>query len=330
MRKIYPLFAFLLCISCSEEFLKKEPVSANLNVLKFNNTNEIFSLVNELNEAVENPNARVSNDDFESFDDVYKQALTELSESKSIEKHDSLLQVYSDVLTLFEDSYVPKIGNSLYRVICNRDRLYEAEGYVHKVFDDQFIVSAEKTNALALLQVTSLDNLDPAIFRVINYQDFDFSPVNGKTSANCGTNLKAVYFDNNGKCSDDRRSYVRAYTYYVISGNNYTPAAISESWGELRNWLCNWKEYATILRTRNCSFDISFSINGANVTIPFQFADYNGDHEQYSHNIWNGPLYNSPIVWTGGVIPTIYFSRIHEEATTRGVGYDHFAILDCQ
>jgi hypothetical protein len=285
---------------------------------------------------------------FTSFDDVYKQALARLDEVETTEQHAQLLREYGDVLTLSEGTYVPTLRNPMYRKICNRDRLYASGGYLHRVVDDQNIVFTKKENARALLGVSSASGLDASIFRVANYSTTAPAPdsAGARVAASCGHTLQKDYFLNNSGCRNDRRAWVRAHAYFIISGFHYTPAAISEAWAERRTGTsCNWKHYQNVLHTKNCSFTAQVTIN--DTTLTFQKTashlpssnPYDSTSEEWEHTIWGdwgadgGPALGAPIYWGGGIPPAIEFSQIHLESSSQGVGAnhsDHWAVIDCQ
>ena len=219
----------------------------------------------------------------------------------------------------------------MYRKIVNRSRLYIANGYIHKIIDNQHIVFADIENKKRLMQIESVEALDSKVFNIFQYQHYE-DQVNSRTNANCGNNLQANYFDNQPNCRNDRRIYVRGYTYYLISGYNYTPRVIAEAWGELRTGtFCNWKSYKTRLSTRNCSFTVTATLNNTNYSFSLtsaQLPDYYGTTDEYSHIIWDGAVSANPIYWQGGTVPTIQFTQIHLEANSRGTG-DNWVVLDC-
>jgi hypothetical protein len=320
MKNLIPVFILLIALSCTDT----APVSPRENaVLRFKDANEIFSYVKNKNEG-----------SFESFNDVFQEATKKLAEAKTEAEHTQLLETYRDVVILADDTYKPTLSNSVYRAIINRDRLYIAGEHVHKVLNDQHIVYTKEENINALRRITSLDGLNQEIFKVASYQDTPVSPDDARTAASCGPTHQKDYFHNESNCRNDRRVWVRAHAFYAISGNNYTPSVISEAWGELRRgtW-CNWAQYHTRLSVRNCSFTVYITINGTNASYTFtntDLPDHTSDGDVYDYTIWNGPVLGGPITWTGGAIPTIEFSAIHEEATSRGVGETNWAVIDCQ
>ncbi len=232
---------------------------------------------------------------------------------------------------LVDSSYVPRIKNYIYRTICNRDGLYVARGYVHRVFDDQFIVYTDVENVADLKQISSINGLDPDKFKVAQYQDFsdEHNKINGRSLATCGNPQNAEYFDNHSKCKDDRTVNLYAYTSYIIAGAYYTPRAIVEAYGRIRTGVwCNWKQYQTILATRNSGINVLWTINNSAKTIVLPFADYNGTTEVYEWDLVNGPI-GTETYWNSGPAPTITFSAIHAEATSRGVS-GNWVIMDCR
>lgn len=319
------LFAILVVATvlfgCEEQLETQNAKQTNL--LTFKNLNEMSDYLIGTGDGQGN---------FKSFDKIYLEAVDKLAEAVTEEEHSKLLAEYSDVVKLVDETYEPVLTNSRYRKIVNRDRLYIADGYVHKVLDDQFIVFTDKKNINELRQINSIQGLNRDVFKVLQYQNFDGSnsSPDGRTNADCGNNLRKDYFDNQPNCRNDRRVWVRGYTYYLISGYYYTPYVISEAWGELRTGtFCNWKGYQTRLSTRSCSFTSTASLNGTTYSFYQAPSDYNGTTDEYSHTIWNGPVSANAIYWQGGTPPTIQFTQIHLEANSRGTG-DNWVVLDCQ
>ncbi len=319
MKKLLlPVFILFLSLSCSEDSLV---IPSENNILKFKNIDEILAFMKNGNE----------NGNFVSFDEIYHEAVDQLSNAETEAEHSELLNTYRDVVTLSEETYVPTLSHTAYRKIINSDRLYVSDGSAHKVINDQFIVFCDEKNINELKKITSEQHLDSKIFKVFKYQsvDSDLNQTDGRVAANCGASILAEYFYNQGRCRDDRRVYIRGYTSFIVSGNQYTAAVISEAWGQLRTgtW-CNWKPYPTTLSTRNCSFTVTFRINDVDYVKPFAFADYYGTTDEYEHILIQGP-YSIPFTWQGGYTPTIQFTNAHLGASSREVN-GNWAILDCQ
>jgi hypothetical protein len=323
MKKIIPLLALIIALSCSEDPLvsqKKE------NILSFKNSEEILAYVKGPKEDDGN---------FQSFEDLFIKANEELAAAQTEEEHSRIMDAYSDILKIEDETYKPIIMNSVYRSIINRERLYISGDYVHKVLDDDYIIYTKKENINALRHLNTTDNLDKKIFTVTTYQGITSDLSNGKTNANCGPTHQKDYFHNESNCRNDRRVWVRGHTYYIINGNQYSPAVIAEAWGELRRgtW-CNWARYHTILSVQNCSFTVHIEINGGEDDLPYtnvDLPDYTSTTDIYGYTIVNQPLYANGgyITWAGGFPPTIEFSAIHLEANSRGVGFGNWAIIDC-
>lgn len=345
MKKLYLktiMFLFLIVtISCNDEVQKfDESYDFSVdNILSFKNEGEIFAYGSITKE---------NRGGFMSFDDLYKKAITQLNEVETEEQHARILKEYSDVITLSDSTYSSLISNGAYRRICNRDRLYVSGNYVHKVFDDQHIIFTEKQNVNALIKIKSVTGIDANLFKVVQYQESIKSAINGRTQADCGVDLSADYFANYAKCRDDRRAWVRAYAYFMISGYNYTPTVFSECWAEIRNGWCNWNQYQNILHSKNCSFTVKATINLNTNYYSRTSTDmptYNGTTAEWEHLIWAYPAWQqnpdgsfgipvgSSISWNNGPTPTIQFHAIHMESSSQGVGADdptHWAVLDCQ
>lgn len=265
---------------------------------------------------------------FESFKTVYLNAINELDQAESLEQHNVLLNEYNDVLTIIDSTYVPKITNPFYQIVCNRAGIYESNGYAHQVIDSDLIVIAKAENINKLQEVSSASGLDSNIFRVVSYTSNDGRIISGgRVNADCGTTLQKDYFANARKCRDDRRVYVRAHAYFVISGNQYTPSAIGEAWAEIRNGSCNWKIYDNPIHTRNCSFTVSTTLNGTTSNYPLTFFDRS--QNSGSITLHHGAV-AQPIIWQGGFVPSIQFTQVNLESNSQGVGFGNWAIIDCQ
>lgn len=335
MKKL-KLLLLLAIVSCTDPIETTEIGYdfSSANILTFNDESGIIGYGKQSN----------GNASFVSIDDLYRKAIIKLGESQTEEEHSKILEEYKDVLVLKDSTYVPLLGNVTYRKIINRDRLYVSANYVHKVIDDQYIIFTEKENVNTLLKLESPKGINEDIFRVVKYQDSFKTEINegsiqsGRTNANCGSNLIADYFDNHGGCSDDRRAYVRAYSYFIISGYYYTPAVFSECWAEIRNWRCNWNQYTNVLHSKNTSFTVSMNINNSTLSYNSGYIpDYSGTGYEWEHVIWGTTSGGSPVgpstYWNNGPSPTIQFSAIHMESSSQGVGANipgHWAVIHCQ
>jgi hypothetical protein len=318
----FSLLILILVVSCISEFDEKAEVNLlDSNILRFENSNQMLLYFNEITNETQ---AKLKNeiDGFVSFKEEYLNVVDLLEKSTSSEKHDSILYANSNLVELRDSVYLPKIENPFYQLICNKDGFYVSENKLHKVISNDEIAFTDLDYA-DLLLTGQFKHEHVEIVKYSSYEDLH----SGKVKANCGSHLQADYFSNSSGCKNDRRVYIRAYSYYAISGNQYTPMVISEAWAEIRNWLCNWKPYDTELKTRNCSFTVSAFINGQNLNSTMSFPD---------RIVWSGSiiLHNGPtaqpVMWQGGQIPTIQFTSIHEESSSRGVGLSNWAVIHCQ
>lgn len=330
MKKNTVKLLFLILLgSCSDEAPMKS-TQRTLKTLQFKDSGEMIAYFSSVIDGKTDAAGRIASeqeDSFESFREIFDAAVERLSATTSNDEHDLVLAEYQDVLTLVDSTYVPKIVNPFYQVVCNRDGVYESAGYAHKVVNENAMVITDADNIDALEGVHATVGLDSTEFRVAYYAISETTSNNtGKITANCGDTFKKDFFKNERRCSDDRRVYVRGYASYILSGYQYTPRVISEAWGEQRNWLCYWRDYDTVVSSHNCSFTVSASINGAVYNYPMSFQDKTVTAG--SLIIHDGHI-GVPITWHGGTVPTIQFTRIHEEATSRGVG-NNWVIMDCQ
>lgn len=322
-KKLPILFGvFLVLLSCSEE----SPLSTqNSNLLNFNSTDEIFNYSND-------PSRKPIG--FESFEDLFLKAVDEISTVENENDHQRLLEKYQDILTITDETYSPTISNSVYRMIINRERMYRSGDYLHKVLNNEFIIVTDMANMDALRQINSVQGIDEEKFTVVKYQgESTVQEIGGRSSANCGSDLRQDYFLNASNCRDDRRAWVHGYTWYAISGTQYTPSVFAKCYGELRTGtFCRWKPYTTQISTRNCSLTVTIVINGITQSYSrtsLDMPNYDGTVDEYEHFMINGPLLTGPINWAGGSIPTIQFTAIHLEGKTRGTN-NNWAVLNCQ
>jgi len=338
-KAIYLFILSTLFLSCKEEESLISPVPNELEYLKFDDINQMDRYFNSIANPTDDTFQKTSvenNSQFESFKEVYYKAMEELDDLESDEQHEKFLQKYSDIIVLRDNTYMPKISNSFYQAICNRDGIYESEGYVHKVIDDNQMIITESKNISALKNINSISGLDSKKFQKVTYNVSSTVPHEGRMATSCGqSSVIKDYFNNNRRCRDDRKVYVKGYVYWITSGRTYIPAASAEAYGMLRNGWCNWKPYKTSLATRNCSFLVSASINGQST--PYSntqyysktFADQSTTSDAYEIQIHYGRLTQSSYFWDQLSTPSIQFMQVNLEATSRGVG-NNWVELNCQ
>jgi hypothetical protein len=208
--------------------------------------------------------------------------------------------------------------------------VYLTKNFAHKVLDDTYIAYGSRASLPMIRELDLQKARRSSGVTVVKYQSPDeYTAVSGgRSQVACSSEMSATYYHNNSGCKNDRQVYVRAYTWLAVNGNSYTPSVISAAKGKIRNWLCNWNWYETLLYTRNCSLAVSVTINDGTLNYPVMtFPDYNGIVDEPEHIIVNGPVGNA-IIWQGGAVPSITFRQIHEEASSRGVN-GNWAILHC-
>lgn len=330
-KAFYPLSVILL-LSCTEEqIMLTEQAETPLNTLEFADTQEINAYVNAVHSSQNENGARTISTTFESFDKVYKEALAKLDLAETIEQHDLILEEYSDVIHVEDSTYVPKIKNLFYRKICNRGGLYISDGFAHKVIGDEAIVYTRKANIEALAAVKSVENLDETKFISTRYQETTTDPSNGRMLAACGAPEMATYYKNPSGCNDDRKVTTYINPFWIVSGNDRTPAALSQVYGQLRTGVwCNWKNYETRLEHVNVSFTITYGTTLGTADVIMNRPDYIGTNDVERYESWNGALIGGPMNWNGYSPLVIYTKEAHQEGTSRGVGTDNWAILDCE
>ncbi len=262
---------------------------------------------------------------FVSFQSVYEEALNAIDQATTVDAHNAVLNQYKDVITLKDSLYAPVIMSPLYRFICNRNGVYFADGYAHKLVQGSKIVVTKLDNAEKLNAISNTDNLNDEIFRIFDLKAESITSA-GRTNANCGTYLEAMYYDNPSGCKNDRRVYINAYTEHIVSGDYYTPYVSSVVWGTLRTGtFCNWKDYSTVLSARNCSYTVTSTVRSTE-TLGTNADSVTGTG--YSLTVFAGTL-GSPALWQVPLaIPTIQFTGIHAEANSQGVG-SNWAVIHC-
>lgn len=327
MKRMILFFGLLIAASCVDDVApEKSPVAMRKemlqSILEFSDLEEMLAYVNRIAEDEE----AAASDGFESFNEVYYRALNEISSITTEEDHERLLAAYSDVLTLVEDEYIPVIDNFIYGSICNRGRLYKSGGYIHKALDSEHLIFTEEENEEALMKIRSLDGLDLDVFRVIRYQK------NEQGLTGCGSSMKfeAVYFDNHTRCTDDRRVYIGTQASYTCAGPSCSVAIESKVWGKKRNSWCNWRGYSTKLYNRNCSLNVRVTLGATDVSFPAIYSDYSSLNDQPLHTLAPGILFVNAFQWDGKTMPAVTFNSIHLEGSSRGVGTNHWAIIDCK
>ena len=335
----------LLAFSCSEEKLKIAPQgTVDQNILNLTTDEDFFTYSSEIDG---NGNSKISGRKaekklgFTSFDDIYNQALKELSEAEDQDQEKSILNKYSDVVILLDSAYQPRIGVSIYRKICNRNRIYQTGDIVHKVLDDQFMVSTDKGKLDELTKLNSVDNLDLKTFKLLRYSDGGYS--GGRTAGTCGNLWNIDYFENNSGCRDDRRVWAFAQAVFINTGSingfqRLLPWVNVNIHGQIRNRLCNWNSYATVLSYRNVSFTVlsyqntsSDPIFTSSIRVPYSASspDFSSGSDSYGITIFDRST-GTPIVGENVTIGGPYqFTQIRVEATSRGVN-GNYAVINCQ
>lgn len=149
---------------------------------------------------------------------------------------------------------------------------------------------------------------------------------------------------------DRRRVFVETYLQYIYGGI-YIPG---ESWieagkmmisikvyGEKKNFWGNWKRYKTDLVFKSGSFDVYIpeaELGGDLLqespiwSVENWNASSSSDMKEFSQHKW---IYKYPnmIYPAEELLPSdlsgFYFEKSYVKATSRGVGYDNYAIINC-
>ncbi len=338
-KTIYFLLVSIICISCQEDELnpdidKKDEIDLTLisnsdqpSTLKFDDAEQMLDYINSKDgdDAVKRTMLEDKNN-FQSFREIYQEAMIELDEVENIKQHEAFLKKYKDIVSVVDSTYVPRIKNPLYQKICNREGIYVSEGYAHKVMDSEYMIITESEYINKLRKINSKANLDSEIFRIAPYNSSNnvarrvIEPIDGGgsggssggSSGGCGSSINKNYYNNNSKCRDDRKVFVSGLADFIISGNNYTPTVYVQAYGEKRSaFFCNWNNYKTSLATRDCSYRITVTMNGQNYSYSESFPDQETTSDALDIVIDEGALTDNPIYWQGGAVPTIEFTRIN-------------------
>lgn len=337
----------IITISCTEEKIASTNGQTNVqeetyNLLNFNSAQEFLDYNIDNSKRAEN-HARLSSTSFISFDEVYLQALSELSLATDNNEEAKILQKYSDVIVLRDSTYTPIIEPKLYRDICNRDRIYQTGEFINKVVDSRSIVSTKKEFYNELLKINSITNLNSEKFNIIQYSQSANAVTNGRTQSSCGNSYSVDYFQNYSGCSGDRRVVIEAKAYLAFVGfidgfQVIYPWVSIEILGLKRNSFCNWKRYTTILSSRNVSFacmsyqNISTDpVFTTSVRVPFTFshADYTTTSDAIRLTVFNANTGTSIVGENPYKDGPYEFTQIRIEASSRGTD-NHWASINCQ
>jgi len=322
---IYPI----MFISCRELQLTndRETQQIMFESRKFESIDEFFDrddFKNDLNRTNK------------SFDDHYHDFLEKLDSLDTEDAHTSLLEEYSDIIKLEDETYTPLITNVVYRKLINR--IYIVTGIVHKVMSDNTIAITDLDNLSLLNDTNSEEEAELRNFTLNKYQFSEKKRLLSSARVEddmvvwCDWNgdgnveARARYWNNNSGCKDDRKAWIRGRAYFSIAGGFYEPGYIGEVWGEKRSaFTCNWSLYKTTLQTKNNSVGVEYYINTVE-TWDVSFPDYSSSSDESDHQMFWGSI--GPEEYNNGTGPYITLKDIHGEVSSRGIG-SNWAILDC-
>jgi hypothetical protein len=311
-----PLFlASILFISSCVAAVETDDPSLDSTVLSFTGHQQIAEYL-----------SNDEDNDFKSFDSLYRHALNLLEEASEGEKA-RLLEEYADIVEERDDRYVPVISNSNYRKIINKDRIYISSQVAHKVVDNRYIVTTNLDNMEDLKKVSSISNLNVEEFKIIEYQNAKTLP-SQKNLSSCSSYYIVDYFANGRRCRDDRRIWLEASAHFLIDGPFAQPWVSAIAYPMIRNGSCNWNSYTNPTYAQNLTFTSYHEVNGLGSYVTGSIPNLAATTSVLT--IFNGPV--GPIY----VQPSSGFSQfeaIHMEASSQGVGADdpsHYAVIDCQ
>jgi hypothetical protein len=270
---------------------------------------------------------------FLSYRSVFRQAMQEWQNVESPADLSKFLAKYDDIVTVVDSVLRPHIDIRLYQGIVNREGVYETNGFLHKIVGDE-IMTVAKADAEKLNSISHNAELTPKESGVRAYR-YRSRPVEKEARVNstCTTHMTASYFHNESNCRHDRRVYMSARSYVVLStnttGDYRQPRVEIKVWGTLRTgtW-CNWKQYSTTLAYRNVSFSIMAWADQGGIAIPQSYSRVLPDYAP-AEDRWDLP-WDQPIgdrVHNQVIYPSP-FTNFHGEATSRGA-HGVWVILDC-
>lgn len=266
-----------------------------------------------------------------SFENYYQEFLSKQEKAEDSNQLEQLLDEYKDIVTRHDSMVFPIIQIEMFRLICNKDRIYGSQEYLFKVMDNKNIVIAKKEEYKELAELKTIPNPDNKKFEVFVYSGKN-NFIEGRIQADCAKNsIIETYI------SDNRSVTVYARVFNSPTGNQIQPVLSAGIYGRTQSWFTGgWSRYSTELSYRRCRFYVSHA-NASNSSgiLPYNDTltnliapDYSGTSDEREHQIYyNHPLCD-PFDRVGGQGPSIYFAYIHMEGSSRGVG-DNWAIIDC-
>lgn len=338
MRKLFICYCVLVIASCSDDSNQvfDENDDRVLPFLSFNTVEDLNSYVTSwASGRTENARQIAAVPGFESIEELYTRIKIDLNNAASRESYLGILHSNRDIVFLTADSTVePVMENRHYRIIANRQGIYQAQGQVHKVIDNKSIVIAAPVHLDGLIKIGSNSTIDSDTYTKVVYAQSHLDTRHGRTSAwPCAQDdfIQLTYLHDPSGCQNDRQTWLTVQTYFVVVGNTRTPWFHAWADSKRRNVVCNWNYYDTSYKTKDAAFHIRYDINNP-VHVYYTTAeipDYNeGNGNELVHEIvWDqlGPTEVLPIP----LVATIYFVWAHIAASSRGIGFNNWITVDC-
>ena len=342
-------------------------------VANFNTPEELFDFLDKSSTMTDEELEQweVKND-FISQRSILNEAYSKLSGAVTEEEVYDVLDKYKNVLQIVNDVIVPKLDLSHYNIIVNKDGIYSVGNMVFKVTTNkQYGVTKRYYKILYSSNLSNMGIENQVYVSPINIPYFNEN--GGNSSARepfddgdppppppadpppvvCGYFYDKDYIKNVSGCVNDRKLYVKVYTYYLhtaywesLDGVSYLsqywkPFFYSGVFGYKNSLLCNWNSYETSIQVRN----YHHVVRGFEWVTPYVSGNYKTNASPKYYEITNDD-YNSPtdtysiqdllsvhkdFVKNEPELVLDYpqdFRSVHIEASSRGIG-DYWLVIDC-
>lgn len=257
----FSLLTFWSCVD-REEF-ENRTESPVMGVLQFKSHSDFKKITDQIPTMTEAElDSWEKENNFISYRSVLKQAYMELDLITSNEQYSGFLRKYDDILVLQDSSIVPKIDIPLTQAFVNREGIYQTDIFFHKIIGN-YVVITNKDNLQRLREVKTYDekSFKDSGFKFFNFRDGSIKLYpNAKNNATCSKYHIGYFWLNESGCKNDREAWVIAESYQYINsyqgGTYYNPRVRIQVYGKIRNWLCNWNNYATQYEFRSANIEI--------------------------------------------------------------------------
>ncbi len=271
---------------------------------------------------------RIIKTDFLSMEEIYQRSLLELDAIESLESFNDWLIEYSDVVSVVDSTIVPRIRNTDYRKLCNREGLYASDGYIHRVLDNELIMLGKEKFTNEILD-QDMNNYDLEKFMIHRYSNFNSQSLTGRIQAACPANniLESKYTKNPSGCNSDRRVTIHTATYFLTSGSFKIPKVLSEVYGDRKHAvICQWVEYKTSLHSANVFGNATYKVGGNQNS--GSWSPPNKTKNDKKRMTVVNELLGNIIWWDGSSSYWINMDNAHHEGSSTGVG-SNWAVGDC-